>query len=300
VADKDKLHEKVMIMKLKIMNATGTAIGEAELPLQFSEPVREDLIKKAFLAIQNNNRQAYGPYKEAGQRHAVKISKRRRDYKGCYGKGISRVPRKTLSRRGSQFFWVGANAPGTVGGRRAHPPKVEKVWAWKLNTKEKRKAIRSAISSTIIRELVTKRGHFIPQNYPFILADDLEKINKTKQLLDALNKLGFEAELNRAGDARTRAGVGKLRGRRKVKKKSLLLVVSDVQEICKAVSNIPGVDVINIKKLNTDALAPGGHPGRATLFTAKALEELKKGLFTNKKFEKMPTHEKKQRTEAKK
>ena len=288
------------MMKLKIMNATGAAIGETELPPQFSEPLREDLIKKAFLAIQNNTRQAYGSYKEAGQRHAVKISKRRRDYKGSYGKGISRVPRKTLSRRGSQFFWVGANAPGTVGGRKAHPPKVEKAWAWKLNTKEKRKAIRSAISATMIKELVIKRGHLIPPNYPFILAEDMEKINKTKQLLEVLNKLGFEAELNRASNVRIRAGVGKLRGRRRIQKKSLLIVVSDVKEICKAVSNIAGVEVINIKKLNTNALAPGGHPGRVTLFTVKALEELKNGLFTNKKLEKMPAHEKKQRAEGKK
>jgi large subunit ribosomal protein L4e len=269
-------------MKLKIFNATGTATGETDLPSQFSEPVREDLIKKAVLAIQNNNRQAYGPYKEAGQRHAVRISKRRRDYKGCYGKGISRVPRKILSHRGSQFFWVGANAPGTVGGRRAHPPKVETMWKWKLNTKEKRKAIRSAISAVMIKERVIQRGHLVPQNYPFILHDDLEKINKTKQLLDAFQKLGFEDELNRANKARTRAGRGKLRGRRKITRKSLLLVVSNTAEINKAASNIPGVDVINVKKLNAEALAPGGHLGRATLFTTKAIEELKKGLFTNK------------------
>jgi large subunit ribosomal protein L4e len=268
-------------MKLKIFNTTGTATGETDLPSQFSEPVREDLIKKAVLAIQNNNRQAYGPYQEAGQRHAVRISKRRRDYKGSYGKGISRVPRKILSHRGSQFFWVGANAPGTVGGRRAHPPKVETVWKWKLNTKERRKAICSAISATMIKEQVIQRGHLIPLNYPFLISEDAEKINKTKHLLDTLQKLGFENELERASKMRVRAGKGKLRGRRKITRKSLLLVVSDTAEINKAASNIPGMDVINVKKLNAEALAPGGHPGRATLFTTKALDELKKGLFTN-------------------
>jgi large subunit ribosomal protein L4e len=141
-------------MKLKILSTTGSITGETELPIGFSEPLRTDLIKKAVLCIQNNKRQAYASYKEAGQRHAVKISKRRRDFKGSYGKGISRVPRKTLSHRGSQFFWVGANAPGTVGGRKAHPPKVEKVWAWKLNAKEKRKATCSAMSAVMIKELV--------------------------------------------------------------------------------------------------------------------------------------------------
>jgi large subunit ribosomal protein L4e len=270
-------------MKLKIFNTTGAQAGEADLPSQFNEPVREDLIKKAVLAIQNNKRQAYGPDHEAGQKHAVRISKRRRDFKGCYGKGISRVPRKTMSHRGSQFFWVGANAPGMRGGRKAHPPKIEKVWAWKINDKEKRKAIRSAISATIVRDKVVARGHLVPQNYPFIVNEELEKINKTQQLIEVLTKLGFADELKRASKPRIRAGKGKQRGRRNVFKKSLLLVVQDLSEIRKAAGNVPGIDVIIARKLNAEALAPGGHPGRATIFTIKAIEELKKGFFTSKK-----------------
>ena len=275
--------KRIFKMKLKIFNTAGTATGEAELPSQFSEPVRTDLIKKAVLAIQNNNRQDYGPNRESGQRHAVKISKRRRDYKGSYGKGISRTPRKTMSHRGSQFFWVGANVPGTVGGRKAHPPKFWKVWEWKLNTKEKRKAIRSAMSAVMIKSVVLARGHFVPDNYPFIVSDDFEKITKTKQLLEALTKLGFEKELERTSEPRARAGKGKLRGRRKITKKSVLIVVTTTEDLCKAAGNIQGVEVIHVKKLNAEALAPGGHAGRATIFTTKAIDELKKGLFTNAK-----------------
>jgi large subunit ribosomal protein L4e len=268
-------------MKLKIFDTNGVQAGEEDLPSQFSEPVRADLIKKAVLAIQNNKRQAYAPHEKAGMIHAIRISKRRRDYKGSYGKGISRVPKKTMSHRGSQFFWVGANAPGMVGGRRAHPPKLETTWSWKLNIKERRKAICSALSAAIIKDLVEKRGHLTPDTYPFILGEDFEKINKTKQLLESLKKLGFEKELKRAYEPRTRAGKGKLRGRRKIIKKSLLLVVSAPAEIIKAASNLPGVDVINVKKLNAETLAPGGHPGRPVLFTTKAIGEMKKGLFLN-------------------
>lgn len=267
-------------MKLKIINATGNASGDVELPVQFSEPVREDLIKKAVLAIQNNNRQAYGTAPGAGMRQSAEVSKRRRDYRGCYGKGISRSNRKILSRRGSQMYWVGAVSPETVGGRRAHPPKAKKIWSWKLNTNERRKAIRSAMSATMIKELVQKRGHFVPETYPFIINDDFEKFEKTKDLLAAISKIGFEAELSRALDIGRRAGVGKLRGRRKTVKKSLLLVVTDTSKILRASKNIPGIDVVNVKLLNAVLLAPGGHYGRATLFTAKAVEELRKGLFT--------------------
>jgi large subunit ribosomal protein L4e len=270
-------------MKVKIINTAGEGQQELELPEQFAEPVRTDLIKKAVLAIHNNTRQAYGSFQEAGKRGSTDVSKRRRDYRGSYGKGISRVPRKVLSRRGSQFNWVGAEAPGMVGGRRAHPPKAEKVWEWKLNDKERRKAIRSAMSATMDRELVLKRGHKVPATYPFILDSQAETIAKTAQLREALVKLGFEADLERGLSTSVRAGVGKLRGRSKKARRSVLIVASQTGNLLKAASNLPGVDVINIKKLNAHALAPGGHCGRATLYTSSAIDELKKGLFTGKK-----------------
>ena len=36
--------------------------------------------------------------------------------------------------------WVGAFAPGTVGGRKAHAPNAEKIFDKKINKKENRKA----------------------------------------------------------------------------------------------------------------------------------------------------------------
>ena len=51
-------------------------------------------------------------------------------------------------RRGTQFMWVGALAPGTVGGRKAHPPKASKIWNLKINKKERAKAIRSALGGS--------------------------------------------------------------------------------------------------------------------------------------------------------
>ena len=84
------------------------------------------LIKRAVLTLQNNKRQRYGANPEAGKKVSAALSKRRRKYRGSYGHGISRVPRKILSRRGTSMNWQGAFAPGTVGGRRAHPPKAEK------------------------------------------------------------------------------------------------------------------------------------------------------------------------------
>ena len=267
-------------MKLKILSTTGSTGHEVEMPEQFREDIREDLVKKAVLAIQNNRRQAYGAFEDAGDRHSSWVSKRRRDWRGSYGKGISRVPRKVLSHRGTQFFWVGAQAPGTVGGRRAHPPKVERVWDWRLNVKEKRKAIRSAMAASIHKDLVMKRGHLVPAAYPFIIDDSFESISKTSELSAALGKLGFDAELARASVTKTRSGRARMRGRTTKQKKSLLIVAANAKDLAKAAGNLPGVDVLTVRKLNAESLAPGGHVGRATLYTHKAIEELRKGLFT--------------------
>ncbi len=118
-------------MKLKIISIKKAEAGERELPAQFKGLVRPDLIKRAVLSLQSNKRQAYGASPEAGKRHSAELSRRRRKYRGSYGHGISRVPRKILSRSGLRFNWAGAVAPGTVGGRRAHPPKTEKIWTKK-------------------------------------------------------------------------------------------------------------------------------------------------------------------------
>ena len=121
---------------MKIIDLKGKETGKKDLPKQFKEDIRPDLIKRAFLAIQSHKRQAYGSAPEAGKRASAKLSRRRHKYKGAYGHGISRVPRKILNRSGTRFSWVGAVAPHMVGGRRAHPPKADKIIEQKINKKE--------------------------------------------------------------------------------------------------------------------------------------------------------------------
>lgn len=270
-------------MKLNILDISKNKIGEINLPVQFSEDFRPDIISKAVLAIQSNKRQPYGAAPEAGKRHAAKLSRRRRKYKTAYGYGISRVPRKILSRRGTRFNWVGAVAPGTVGGREAHPPKAGKLLSKKINGKERLKAIRSAIAATMDRKIVEGRGHKVPANFPFILEDKFESLTKTKNVVSALEQLGFSEELQRAKTKKVRAGKGKSRARKYAKRKSLLIVIGNKQSIINAAKNIPGVDVVDVKKLNAEMLAPGTMPGRLTLWTKSSIEALdKEKLFLAK------------------
>ncbi len=263
-------------MKVQVMSITNEEIEKVELPAQFNEPVSENLIKRAVITIQRNERQPYGAHPEAGKRAAAKLSRRRKHYKGSYGIGISRVPRKIISHRGRRFNWVGAFAPGTVGGRRAHPPKAEKIWGAKINEKENRKAIRSAMAASVMKNIVAERGHRIPENYPFVIESRMEGIGKTKSAFDILSKIGFGGELARSAQKKIRAGKGKNRGRPYKAKKGPLIVVSGECKLTKAARNIAGIEVVEVKNLNAALLAPGTMPGRASIYTQGAIEKIKK------------------------
>ncbi len=283
-------------MKLKVLSITGSEVGKKDLPEQFNEVVRADIIQRAVLAIQNNNRQPYGAFPEAGKQASAFLSKRRRNFKGTYGRGQSRTPRKVLSRNGTQFNFVGANAPGTVKGRQAHPPKAGHIWAQKINQQERQKAIRSAMAATMISTLVQKRGHHLPKDYPFLLENKIETLQHTKDAVQALHKLGLTAELERCGERRVRAGKGKLRGRKYKTKKGPLLVIQQKSPLFQAARNIPGIDIIDIQNLNASLLAPGTHYGRLTLFTEGAIESLSQNkLFTRHSVKQVQVHQKSER-----
>ncbi len=263
-------------MEFKILDLENNEKGKIKLPKQFEEDTRPDLIKRSVLAIMSHKRQPYGASPEAGKRASAKISRRRHNYRGSYGFGISRVPRKILSRRGTRMNWQGAFAPGTVGGRRSHPPKAEKIWWQKINKKERKKAVRSAIAATVSKELVEKRGHKITNNYPLIIDSSIENIDKTKKVKDILIKLGLKEELGRCEKKKIRAGKGTLRGRKYKKKKGPLIVVSKDCILIKSAGNIPGIDICAVKNINAELLAPGAVLGRLTLWSKGAVELLEK------------------------
>ncbi len=266
-------------MKIPVFDATNNEKGKKELPVQFEEEFRPDIIKRVVIAIQNHKRQPYGAFPMAGKQSSAVISRKRRDYRGSYGMGISRVPRKILSRRGRRMVWVGAFVPGMVGGRRAHPPKADKSYDLKVNKKERRKAIRSALAATMNKEIVVSRGHLIPKTFPFIVDSSFESITKAKELYTALNTLGFEKELSRNSEKKVRAGKGKSRGRKYKMNVGMLIVVSDKCSLYNNCSNIAGVEIATVNSLNAEMLAPGTNPGRLTIFTEGAIDTLGKNLL---------------------
>tara|TARA_Y100000310_G_scaffold338378_1_gene427848 strand:+ start:425 stop:1273 length:849 start_codon:yes stop_codon:yes gene_type:complete len=270
-------------MKADMFNGSGSKAGEVSLPAQFKEEVRTDLIKRAVVTIQANKRQPYGADVRAGKEQSTKISRRRHNYKGAYGRGVSRVPRKTILRRGTQFIWVGARAPGTVGGARAHPPKASKIWNLKINKKERLKALRSAIAATRDKDLVNGHGYMFKE-VPLVLTKEVEKVDKTSKLKTLLVKIGMKEDLERVLNVKIRAGRGKSRGRAKKVPVGPLVVVSGECGLVNATRNLQGFEVCCVESLNAELLAPGAVPGRLVIWTESALERLdKEKLFLKDK-----------------
>lgn len=251
-------------MKVKVFSLNGEPIEEIELPKVFETPFRPDLIRRAVIASWTHRIQPQGRDPMAGKRRVTEnIGK---------GHGMARVERIKTAPRFAAFV------PFARGGRRAHPPKVEKVIWEDINKKEKKLALMSAIAATANYDLVRARGHIvdnIPQ-IPLIVEDELEKIGKTRETREIFKKLGIWDDIERAKkNTKVRAGKGKMRGRRYKKAKGPLIVVAKNEGILLGARNHPGVDVVLVDNLGVEMLAPGTHPGRLTVWTKGAIERLR-------------------------
>lgn len=260
-------------MKANILDLNGKKGKEIVLPNCFSEKIREDLVAKVLEV--KKVRQPYGPSPVAGKQNSASgnIQHTRSVWKTMQGKGISRVPRKTMSRRGTQFNWVGAEIPNARGGRRAHPPKVDSmINTKKINKKELSLAFRSALSATTNDKLVTERYERLNDkkisSLPLIVEQKILSL-KTKELILSLKKiLGsdlFEVALR---EKKIRSGKGKSRGRKYKSNAGLLFVIGEKEKLRTGL-----IEVKNTKNLNITDLARGGL-GRLTVYTEDAIKEI--------------------------
>jgi len=249
----------------QIFNIEGKPTGKTTLPSVFYTPLRPDVIKRAVLSIQSHRLQHQGRDPMAGKKTSA-------ESRGT-GMAMARVPREKGGGGKAAF------APGTVGGRQAHPPRADSRIVKEIPKKEKRLALLSAIAATASKETVASRGHEVEGvlEIPLIVEDAFSSLTKTKEVEDALTNLGMLTDIYRVRESRNiRAGKGKHRGRKMKQAVGPLIVVAESKGLINAASNIPGVDVVSVKNLNAELLAPGTHPGRLTLWTNGALEQLSK------------------------
>ena len=248
----------------------GKPVEEIELPPVFEEELRPDVIRRAVISAQTARLQPWGVDTMAGKRTSAETWGK--------GHGVARVRRVKGSR--SPAAGKGAFAPHTAGGRKAHPPKVERVLYERINRKERQLAVRSAIAATKEKQLVSSRGHIVSgiAELPVVVSDELEGLKKAKQTREVLQKLGMWQDVKRVVQSRrVRAGKGKMRGRRYRQAVGPLIVVSRDQGIKLGASNLPGVEVATVSNLNAERLAPGGVPGRLTVWTKSAVQKLAGG-----------------------
>jgi len=249
-------------LKVNVYDLDGNVVGEEELPEVFNYPYRPDIIRRVVRAFQFNARQPYGIKEGAGMRQV--------GHNWGPGHGVARVPRRP---DGSRAVIIG----NVVGGRKAHAPTTQRNWYRKVNKKERKLAKFIALSATKNPELVKARGHIFREDLtlPVVVVDEFENIAKTKEGIEIMKKLGLYDDILRASRRKVRAGKGKARGRRYRRKKSVLVVVKNKENVMKALRNLPGVDILTPRELNAEVLAPGTHMGRLMLISKGALDEIR-------------------------
>jgi large subunit ribosomal protein L4e len=244
-------------MEANVLDKSGKKASTIMVPEVFNEAFRPDVIKKAVLAAQANRLQPYGPDRTAGTLTSA--------HSWGSGRGAAHVPRLTNGSRA-------ARVTQAKGGRSAHAPNPNKIYAEKINDKERILAIRSAAAATMNKELVKARGYKYEGELPLIVSDEVESLTKTKEVVELLMAIGLEADLERAQIKRVRGGRGKMRGRQYRKKVGVLVVVGEDKGIVKAARNIAGLDIVTLDGVNAELLAPGTQAGRLTVWSESALK----------------------------
>ncbi len=250
-------------MLVGVYDLEGKKVSEIELPPVFSTPIRPDIIRRTFLAAISKKFTPYGKSPMAGHRAvAWNVGK---------GYDIARIRR-------IDGFGRAAMAGNVIEGLRIRAPRPYKRLVRFINKKEKLRALESALAATADPVLVQFRGHRLDsvKELPIIVINDIESINKTKEVRRVLINLGLSQELERVEKGRRiRSGIGKMRGRRYKRKKGPLIVVSSPNvPLFKSARNLEGVDVKYVANISVIHLAPGGWPARLVIWSQNSIASL--------------------------
>ncbi len=257
------------MMKTKLFDKAGKERGSVVLPKSFSVKIREDILSRVFEAQKGLHAQAYGAMEGAGAQYSASgISKKKRhDWKATYGKGISRIPRKIMSRHGASFNWIGATVACARGGRRPHAPRSGKNLIKKINKKELLLAFNSALAGTVdAKSLERKYGKKVESG--FIFESKILEV-KTKDFIATMKKVFGDAFRTILKHKSIRAGIGKMRGRKYKTNAGLLFVVGNDEKMKRK-----GIEVVSVVDLTIKDLSPNGEPGRLVCYSKNAIKDI--------------------------
>lgn len=246
------------------------------LPVVYRAPIRPDIVNYVHMNMAKNRRHPYAVSKEAGHQTSAES--------WGTGRAVARIPRV----RGGGTHRSGQGAFGNMcrGGRMFAPTKTWRRWHRKINVNQRRYAVCSAIAATGIPGLVMSKGHRIEEipEVPLVVSDKVQEYTKTKQAVQFLRKIKAWADIQKVYNSkRFRAGKGKMRNRRRIQRLGPVIVYRKDQGLTRAFRNIPGIETINVEKLNLLRLAPGGHVGRFVIWTESAFRRLDALYGTYKK-----------------
>lgn len=244
--------------------ASGTKVL---LPSVFRAPIRPDVVSYVHDQVIKNRRHPFAVGELSGMKASAES--------WGTGRAVARIPRV----RGGGTHRSGQGAFGNMcrGGRMFAPTKTWRRWHRKVNIKQRRYAVVSAIAASGVPGLVLAKGHQIDETpeVPLVLNDKVEELKKTKEAVKLLKKLKAWKDIEKVyATKRFRAGKGKMRNRRRIMKRGPLVIYNKDNGLTKAFRNIPGITLLPVDKLNLLKIAPGGHLGRFCIWTESAFKRL--------------------------
>ena len=226
-----------------VYSPEGEQVKELPLPGVFSAPIRPDVIEFVHTNMAKNARQCYAVNKKAGHQTSAES--------WGTGRAVSRIPR--VAGGGTQRSGQGAFGNMCRSGRMFGPTKQWRKWNRKINIGQKRYAVASALAASAVTPLVMARGHKIESvpEMPLVVGGDVESIKKTAQAVETLEKLGADADVEKAkASIKLRAGKGKMRNRRYVKRRGPLVVYDAKDGIELSMRALPGVELCQVCGVN--------------------------------------------------
>ena len=246
-------------MPVNVLSLDGSTKKTMELPSIFNEQVRPDLIRRAVLAENTWKLQPQAHSRLAGMQTSAAYFGAMSSYRTGRHMGIAIRPREKL---GGGVQGKVKRIPSATKGRRAHPHQAAKIITERINRKEYQRALASALSATV----TSRQG----VQMPLIISDDIESVKRTKDVLVIFKNVKLLDYVNDSREPHIRKNVRRST-RIKIHKRKLLLVVGKQSSVLMAARNIPGVDVCEVGKITANLLAPGGVPGRLTVWSESAV-----------------------------
>jgi len=250
-----------------VHSLAGKPLRKVDLPKVYNAPVRQDVVNHIHAQVRMNKRMPHGVSEKAGHQTSAES--------WGTGRAVARIPRV----RGGGTHRSGQGAFGNMC-RGGHMFGAKKVWRRihrKVNVKQKRYAMVSAIAGSGSPALVMAKGHKINRirEVPLVVEDSVQELKKTKEACGFLKRHKAWPDIVKVYKSKkTRPGKGKRRNRRTKQSLGPLIVYSSDKGLKLAFRNIPGVQTINVRKLNLLRVAPGGRVGRFIIWTESAFKML--------------------------